>query len=313
MAVLLILEPIFEADFLDCSYGFRPGKSAHDALFQIQKNIKEGYTSIYDADLKGYFDTIPHDKLMKCVEQRVSDRSVLSLIRKWLKAPVDEEKGGKRNVISSTKGTPQGGVISPLLANLYLHYFDKSFHRESGLGSWGNAKLVRYADDFVIMARGWHQSFSEWVESRIENWLGLEINRDKTNVVDLKENRARLDFLGYSFRFDVSIKHTDKRKYLNMFPSNKSVQAEKAKLRELLSKRNRRKPIPELVRRVNRQLKGWSNYFSIGYPRMAFRDVNYYLEEKIYFHLRGRSQKGYKFPKDRSSYVFKRQMGFEFL
>ncbi|MEM7184553.1 MAG: group II intron reverse transcriptase/maturase, partial [Spirochaetota bacterium] len=314
MAVLLILEPIFEADFLDCSYGYRPGKSAHDALFQIQKNIKEGFTSIYDADLKGYFDSIPHERVMKCVELRVSDRSVLSLIRKWLKAPIEEEREGKKIVSGSgTKGTPQGGVISPLLANLYLHYFDRSFHRQSGAGGWGGARLVRYADDFVVMARNWNAGLSEWIETKIEGWLGLEINRDKTKIVELRKNRATLDFLSYSFRFDVSIKSKYESKYLNMFPSKESVQEEIEELRDLLSRKNRYKPVPELAKEVNRQLKGWSHYFSIGYPRMAYRKINYYLEEKIYFHLIRRSQKGYKFPKDRSIYVFKRELGFEFL
>lgn len=314
-ATLLILEAIFEADFLECSYGFRPKKSAHQALEQIRMNINAGYTSIYDADLKGYFDSIPHDKLMKCIEQRIADSSVLKLIRMWLEAPVVEEKDGKKETKgSSGKGTPQGGVISPLLANLYLHYFDRAFHnKKSGAAQGYDARLVRYADDFVVMTGKWDDNLGKWIGSKIEGWLGLEINRDKTRIINLKENRAKLDFLGYSFRFDVSIKHKDKRKYLNMFVSDKSVQKEKDKIRELLSRKNNLKPVPTLVKELNRHLGGWSNYFKIGYPRMAFRKINYFLEERIYFHLIGRSQKGYKFPKDRSSYIFKRELGFQFL
>jgi len=149
-ATLLILEPIFEADFLDCSYGFRPGRSAHQALSEIRQNIKDGLTEIYDADLKEYFDTIPHDKLMACLKMRISDRSVLKLVKMWLKSPIignGKDGRGKPEQKRSKKGTPQGGVISPLLANIYLHWFDKVFHRPDGPANWANARLVRYADD----------------------------------------------------------------------------------------------------------------------------------------------------------------------
>jgi len=146
MATLLVLEPIFEADFLGCSYGFRPNRSAHQALMEIKKNLRAGRREVYDADLQSYFDTIPHDKLLACVQMRVVDRSVLSLIRRWLKAVVIEPSQGpgdppKAN--RSKQGTPQGGVISPLLANLYLHWFDKKFHSEQGPSQWANARLVR--------------------------------------------------------------------------------------------------------------------------------------------------------------------------
>src|SRR5215218_8554644 len=165
-AAKLILEPIFEADFLECSHGYRPGRSAKDALRQIEENLRAGYTAIYDADLQAYFDTIPHDRLMKAVERRVADRSVLTLIRGWLDAPVeDRDENGRRTVRRSKQGTPQGGVISPLLANLYLHWFDTVFHRPAGPGTWAKARLVRYADDFVIMAR--------YVGGRITGWVAL--------------------------------------------------------------------------------------------------------------------------------------------
>src|SRR5205814_101182 len=153
MAVLLIVGPISQADFLACSYGFRPGRSAHDALEQIERNLQQGRREVYDADLQSYFDTIAHEKLMKCVEKRIVDGSVLKLIRMWLKAIIIEPGSGPGDppkAHRSKQGTPQGGVISPLLANLYLHWFDKLFHRSDGPYHWANARLVRYADDFVI-------------------------------------------------------------------------------------------------------------------------------------------------------------------
>ncbi len=155
MAALLILEPIFEEDFEDCSYGFRPGRSAHQALEEIRGHLKAGYQAVYDADLKGYFDSIPHGKLLACLRMRIADRTVLKLIRMWLETPVVErpEQGGPPKVSRSKQGTPQGGVISPLLANLYLHWFDKVFHGSQGPAQWAKAKLVRYADDFVVLAR----------------------------------------------------------------------------------------------------------------------------------------------------------------
>ena len=156
MATLLILEPIFEADFEDCSYGFRPNRSAHQALEEIRAHLNAGYQAVYDADLKGYFDSIPQDKLMACLRMRVVDRSVLKLIRMWLETPVVEPGGGGGGTDKwsrSRKGTPQGGVISPLLANVYLHWFDKLFYRADGPAGWANAKLVRYADDCAPRAQ----------------------------------------------------------------------------------------------------------------------------------------------------------------
>ncbi len=153
MATVLILEPIFEADFLKCSYGFRPGISAHDGIQEIVDAIKQGRTTVYDADMKGYFDSIPHDKLMACVQMRVTDSSVLKLIRMWLKAPIREipKDGGPPTTTYPTCGTPQGGVISPLLSNLYLHWFDVVFHRKDGPREKINARLIRFADDFVVL------------------------------------------------------------------------------------------------------------------------------------------------------------------
>lgn len=209
MAVVIILEPIYEADFEECSYGFRRGRKAHDALEQIKVNLKAGRTEVYDADLKGYFDTIPHDKLMKGVEQRVADGNVLKLIRGWLRAPIVERdsktKKRKPPRKNDGKGTPQGGVISPLLANIHLHWFDKLFHQKTGPRHWANARLIRYADDFVIMARYQGVWIDNWVEDVIERRLGLELNRWKTQVVKVKKGQG-LDFLGFTFRYDRDLK-----------------------------------------------------------------------------------------------------------
>lgn len=154
MAVMLILEPIFEGDFLDCSYGFCPGKNAHQAIDAIRQHLAAGLNEVYDADLKGYFDTIPHDKLLACVRMRVVDRKVLGLIRMWLEAPVVEtDDQGRTTTSRPGQGTPQGGVISPLLANIYLHWFEKAFHKPDGPAHWAKAKIVRYAADFVVLAR----------------------------------------------------------------------------------------------------------------------------------------------------------------
>src|SRR5579862_6105220 len=239
MATLLILEPIFEADFEDCSYGFRPGRSAHQALEAIRQHLQAGYREVYDADLQGYFDSIPHDRLMACLRMRVVDRSVLKLIRMWLEIPVvepDGENGEPGRWSRSRQGTPQGGVISPLLANLYLHWFDKLFYRAHGPAQWAKARLVRYADDFVVLARYQGPRLRGWIEEKIEQWLRLEINRDKTRVVDLREEKASLDFLGYTFRWNRDRYGRDTR-YLNVEPSKKALQRERDRISELTDRR----------------------------------------------------------------------------
>ena len=172
-AVLLILEPIFESDFLECSHGFRPGRSARDALEVIRENLAKGRCTVIDADMEGYFDSIPHDKLMACLRMRVVDGSVLRLIKQWLDAPVEErDENGKIRGRRNKQGTPQGGVISPLLANIYLHWFDHIFHAKEGPAQWAKAVLVRYADDFVIMARYAGDDLQRFVDEKIEGWLG---------------------------------------------------------------------------------------------------------------------------------------------
>lgn len=313
MATLLILEPIFEADFEDCSYGFRPGRSAHLALKEIQAHLKAGYCAVYDADLKGYFDSIPHDKLMACVQMRVVDRSVLRLIRMWLRAPVVERKdGGGPTIKRNDRGTPQGGVISPLLANIYLHWFDKVFHRANGPAQWAKAKLVRYADDFVVLARYQSQRLRDFIEAKLEGWLGLVVNREKTRVVRLKEPRTSLDFLGYTFRFERD-RHGGTHRYLSLAPSAKALAREREVLRQMTGPDQSHTPLPQLIEGINRHLKGWGNYFNLGYPRKARRQINTFIRERLTHHLQRRSQRGYRPPADRSFYEHLNRMGLIYL
>jgi RNA-directed DNA polymerase len=293
---LLILEPIFEADFLDCSFGFRPGRSAHDALDAIEANLKSGRKEAYDADLKGYFDSIPRDKLIKGLETRIADRSVLKLIRMWLNAPViDEDDRGRKTAHRPQQGTPQGGVISPLLANSFLHWFDRAFHGAKGPARWAKARLVRYADDFVVMARYIGPRIRQWIEGVLTDRLGLEINQEKTSVIHVGDEGTSLDFLGYSFRYDHDL-HGRKRKYLNRFPAKKSLAKARVRIRELTASRRGGLPIGAVVGQLNRFLIGWANYFGTGYPRRAFRAINRYVYLRMQWHLQRRSQRSLKPP-----------------
>ena len=311
MATLLILEPIFESDFLDCSYGFRPARSAHQALEEIRGHIEAGYQAVYDADLKGYFDSIPHSNLMACLRVRIVDRQVLKLIRMWLEAPVlegEHGQGGGSRASRSKKGTPQGGVASPLLANLYLHWFDALFDGPKGPRQRMDAKLVRYADDFVVLAKQMTSDIVDFVESRLEGKFQLEINREKTQVVNLAEEGASLDFLGYTFRFDRDLQGRD-WKYLNVFPSDKAVQRERAKLHEMTASRQCFKPIPILIGELNRQMKGWANYFSIGYPMGVYYEIERYIQGRVIQHLQRRSQRPYQRPQGQSWLEHLNQLG----
>jgi RNA-directed DNA polymerase len=285
-------------------------------LAEIREHLEQGFCAVYDADLKSYFDSIPHDKLMACLRMRVSDRHLLKLIRMWLKVPVvaagNQGKGGGKIVAKSSKGTPQGGVISPLLANIYLHWFDKVFYRVEGPGHWAKAKLVRYADDYVVMARYIDKRITNWIELKIEGWLGLELNREKTRIVNLQEEGASLDFLGYTFRYDLDLQGQPHR-YLNMFASQKALSRQRARLREMTSPKMCFKPIPALIEELNSQLRGWSNYFGQGYPRKAFRGINHYVRKRLFCHLSRRSQRPWHPPKGVTSYAQFKKLGLIYL
>jgi RNA-directed DNA polymerase len=313
-AVLLVIEPIFEQDFKDCSYGFRPGKSAHDALKEVKRGITDGYNMVYDADLASYFDTIDHQLLMEKLERRIADRSVLALIRKWLKSDIIDGEGpnGKQRVTKPKAGTPQGGVISPLLANIYLHDFDKAFCEIVSLPSQQDrARLIRYADDFVVMAREMKESSIKWIKDRIEGDLKLTINGGKTKIVDLNQDGGELNFLGYTFRKDRDLQGRP-WKYLNMTPSKKAVK----RFRERLDKEvfRTRMTLFEIIAKVNDKTRGWKSYFNIGYPRKACRDINLYLQHKFTIYFRTRSQRKSKIQKEgESQYAALKRCGLQFL
>lgn len=292
-AVLLLLEPIFDADFLDCSHGFRPGRSAHGAIEEVQANLREGFTEVYDADLQGYFDSIPHDKLMKGLETRISDGSMLRLIRMFLRAPIQEGKGPPKRPGS---GTPQGGVISPLLANSFLHWFDRSFFSKTGPAIWAKARLVRYADDFVVMARFIDHRIIRFIEEKIEGRLGLVINREKTRVLRVRDDDEPLDFLGYRFRHSRSHRPGGGQRYWRVEPSPKALQRVRERIRDLTSARFCFAPIEDVIGNINAVIRGWLSYFSKGHPAKARRIVIRFAEDRIVRHLRRRSQRPYRPP-----------------
>ena len=305
-AVLIVLEPIFEADFLDCSHGFRPERSAQMAVEEVHANLREGYTAVYDADLQGYFDSIPHDKLMKGLETRISDGAMLRLILSFLRAPIQDGKGPPTRPES---GTPQGGVISPLLANSFLHWFDRSFFSENGPATWAGSRLVRYADDFVVMARFIGPRIVRFIEDKIEGRLGLVINREKTQVLRVKEDDAPLDFLGYRFRYSRSHRRGGGPRYWRLEASPKAQKRVREKIHDLTSARFCFAPIQDVVDNVNAVIRGWLNYFSKGHPANARWNLVRYAETRLAAHLRRRSQRPYRPPEGVSLFQHVHDLG----
>lgn len=308
-AVLLILEPIFEADFLDCSHGFRPKRRTHGALDQVRDNLQLGRLEVYDADLSSYFDSIPHEQLMVELQRRITDRSVLNLIRQWLNSPVKEKDG---SISRPKQGTPQGGVISPLLANIYLHRLDRAFHEDlDSPYHFARARMVRYADDFVVLARYMGNRITGWLEEKIESVLGLSINRDKTGIVRMRGNES-LNFLGFTFRYDRDLKGRD-WDYLNIMPSRKAIVALREKLRVKTSSGYKRRLV-FVIGEVNSILRGWGNYFNYGYPRKVFRDVNHFTRTRFQRFLNNRSQRRSKpFRAGESLYAGLKRYGLVYL
>jgi RNA-directed DNA polymerase len=284
-AALLILQPIFDADLEPTAYGYRPGRTALQAVQEVHRALCAGHTEVIDADLSRYFDSIPHAALMQSLARRLSDRKLLRLLKGWLKAPVAERgpgggwrfTGGKR----STRGTPQGGVVSPLLANLYMNRYLKVF-RLRGLDRRYGARLVNYADDLVVLCR--HGAAEVLAQSR--RWftqMGLTLNEQKTRVGDGRSEP--FTFLGYTF--GPLHYRKDGHRYLGAAPAQKAVQRIKGRIRGILRPGNQA-PWDEVVAELNAVLRGWAHYFSYGTRLMAYRAVDHHVYERVRQFLRRR-------------------------
>jgi group II intron reverse transcriptase/maturase len=277
-ALKLVIEPIFEADFCDSSYGFRPKRSAHDAVDAISKALLTGHRQVIDADLSKYFDTIPHAKLLAVVAERINDKAILALLKQWLKAPVVEQENGKRRTIGGGKknrlGTPQGGVISPLLANLYLHLLDRIWERWNLSRRYG-AQLVRYADDFVILCKGRVDAPMQTVKMVLDK-CDLRLNEKKTSIVNAYQES--FDFLGFCFQMRKS--HRSGKLYPHVEPSQRSVKRVKAKVKALTNRRRTLVPLPQLIDEVNDVVCGWSAYFHYQNSSKVMGHVRWFTEER---------------------------------
>jgi len=285
MAAKMVIEPIFEADFCDSSYGFRPKKSAHDAVDDVTYAMHLGYTEVIDADLSKYFDTIPHSNLMAVVAERICDGAILRLIQMWLKAPIVEvdKAGTKRNIgggKANRKGTPQGGVISPLLANLYLHILDRIWERKQLVQRLG-ARIVRYADDIVILCRRKRSDRAMTVLRQILERLGLTLNEAKTKVVNA--NQGSFDFLGFSIRMGKS--NRTGNHYPHVQPSKKSMKVIKDRVKELTRRQRTVIPLENVVTDVNATVRGWVGYFHFKNCSKALKRLRVHVEERVQAHL----------------------------
>jgi RNA-directed DNA polymerase len=275
-AAKLVLEPIFEADFLDSSYGYRPKRSATEALERIRKSFIEGCVWVLELDIRSYFDSIDHSRLLGYVESRVSDWRVVKLVRKWLEAGVMEE-GVRRETVT---GTPQGGVISPLLANIYLHVLDEAWAKR------GHGRLVRYADDAVVLCR--NQAEAEAALELVRNVLcelGLELHPEKTRIVDLRKGLEGFDFLGCHFHARVSgqmLERGMRRYYMHRWPSTRSMKRVRQRVRELTgSNRNGVTDVRVLISDLNPILRGSGNYFRTGNASDKFRQLDCYVVKRL--------------------------------
>jgi RNA-directed DNA polymerase len=299
-AAKLSLEPIGEADLEPNAYGYRPRKSAQDAIQKVDELLHRGYTNIVDADLSKYFDTIPHSELLQCVARRIVDGQMLHLIKMWIKAPVEErEENGKVRLTGgkdNDRGTPQGGVVSPALANLYMNRMLKGW-RQTGRGEQFQAHIVNYADDFVILSRGKAKESLEWTRGVLGR-LDLTLNEKKTSIRNARQER--FDFLGYTF--GPHINPRDGGEYIGYSPSNKSVGRIKQKVGELLERRNGA-PWEEVCQKLNQKLRGWRQYFNCGSKGRAYKAVDEYVYDRVRNFLRRRhkvsSQGTRQFPGER--------------
>jgi RNA-directed DNA polymerase len=274
MAAKLVIEPIFEADFQPCSYGFRPKKSATQALEAIREAGNRGHSFVVDADIQGYFDGIDRNILVDLVKERISDRRVLKLIRQWLEAGVMED-GTVRETLA---GTPQGGVISPLLANIYLNKLDRIWAAKcSSLGV-----LVRYADDFVAMCRTESQAREALRRiGLVMNRLGLTLHPDKTRMVDLRRGKGSFVFLGCTIRKKRSIQRNPRMHFMQRWPSPKAMKRIRERVHELTDSRHSGKDVKQIIATLNPVLRGWGNYFRSGNSDGKFNQLDSYVYRRL--------------------------------
>jgi group II intron reverse transcriptase/maturase len=297
MAVKIVIEPIFEADFQDNSYGFRPKRSAHQAVDDVKKHLFEGKMDVIDADISKCFDTIPHDKLMQLVAKRIVDKHIFRLIRMWLKAPIVEEReDGKKEYKGNDKGTPQGGVISPLLANIYLNVLDTLWAVKKVQERLG-ARLVRYADDSVILCRGNTSRILRGFKKVLSD-LGLTINEEKTRAVDTRQES--FNFLGFAIGMKRGWR-TGKI-YPHIEPSRKALKQIRSEIKQLTTERYSAIPTEDVIRNVNKVARGWVGYFRYGNCTKALSSLRRYLVYRIRIYLRRKHRYrgfGYKAYPDR--------------
>lgn len=285
MAVKLVIEPIFEADFSINSYGFRPRRTAHQAMDAIKEGLLKGHVRVIDADLSKYFDTIPHHKLLRSVAERIVDSRILSLLKQWLKVPVVKADKATVKIIGGRKaraGTPQGGVISPLLANIYLNILDRIWDRHQ-LAAKHKARLIRYADDMVILCAG-DTAKPYAILQHVLGKLDLRLNEDKTQIRDSR--RETFGFLGFTISF-VTGRQPGKHFPL-VEPSDKAIQTIKQKIKNYTRREMIPVPIDIIVGKLNQTARGWSNYFHYGHGHRKLKSIKYYMEARLRNHLRYR-------------------------
>lgn len=296
-AFLLVIEPIFEADFSASSFGFRPEKSAHDAVREMYKYLNWGCDEVYDVDLEKYFDTVEHHKLMKLIARRIVDKQILQVIKLWLSCGYVEDEQHKQ----SKRGTPQGGVISPLLANIYLNPVDQAFERK-GLGAikHGSIHLIRYADDIILLAQKNLKQGTTLLEHYVER-LGLTLNQEKTRLLKM-EHGTSVDFLGFRFLHTKNRK-SDKRLIL-VSPSPRSQERCREKVRTLLH-HSIPLHVKEQVKNVNRFLQGWVGYYRLGNASATFHDLANFVNKRVRHVIhRRKGRRGYGWGSVGSDYIY---------